>query len=284
MIKLLAKPVIASRRAALLTKVNELKLNMGRAPHLVVVLIGSDPASEVYVGKKGEAAEAVGFTHETILFPHDVAPAVVRAKIETLNQDKSTDGILIQRPLPKQFSEKEAIFWVAPEKDVDCLHPENVGLLVSGDARFFSCTPGGIMILLEHYGISVDKKIACVIGRSAIVGKPLASLLLGKNASIIQIHRSTPNPEALCSQADLVFVAAGVQGLVKKEWIKKGAVVIDVGVHRNEHNKLSGDVDVESLGDLPSALSPVPGGVGPMTIQVLLENTFASAKKRSTKI
>jgi methylenetetrahydrofolate dehydrogenase (NADP+)/methenyltetrahydrofolate cyclohydrolase len=245
-----------------------------------VILIGADPASEVYVGKKGEAAEAVGFTHETLLFDKDVSPAVVQKKVKELNENGKVDGILIQRPLPPQFKEKEAIFWVTPEKDVDCLHPENVGLLVSGDARYYSCTPGGIMILLEHYGISVDKKIACVIGRSAIVGKPLAALLLSKNASVIQIHRSTPNPESLCVQADLVFVAAGVKGLVKKEWIKKGAVVIDVGVHRNENNKLSGDVDVESVGDLPSALSPVPGGVGPMTIQVLLENTFKSAKNR----
>ena len=278
MIKLLAKPVIEKRRAELLAKTNALKQKLGRAPHLAVVLVGNDPASEVYVGKKGEAAEAVGFTHETIVFEKTTSPEVVRKKIEALNHDGTVDGILVQRPLPSHFSEKEAIFWVAPKKDVDCLHPENIGLLVSGDPRFLACTPGGILVLLDHYGISVEKKIACVIGRSAIVGKPLAALLLARNASVIQIHRSTPNPEALCSQADLVFVAAAVKGLLKKEWIKKGAVVIDVGVHRNENNKLSGDVDVESVGDLPSALSPVPGGVGPMTIQTLLENTYHSAK------
>jgi methylenetetrahydrofolate dehydrogenase (NADP+)/methenyltetrahydrofolate cyclohydrolase len=277
-IKLIAKPVIEKRRAELSAKTAVLKQKLGRAPHLAVVLVGNDPASEVYVGKKGEAAESVGFTHETIVFEKNVSPEAVREKIEALNQNAKVDGILVQRPLPAQFSEKEAIFWVSPKKDVDCLHPENIGLLVSGDPRYLSCTPGGILTLLDYYGITIEKKIACVIGRSAIVGKPLASLLLAKNASVIQIHRSTPNPEKLCAQADLVFVAAGVKGLVKKEWIKKGAVVVDVGVHRNENNKLSGDVDVESLGDLPSALSPVPGGVGPMTIQTLLENTYQSAK------
>jgi methylenetetrahydrofolate dehydrogenase (NADP+)/methenyltetrahydrofolate cyclohydrolase len=283
MLKLLAKPVTTERSAILLAKVTELKAKAGRAPHLSVILVGKDPASEVYVGRKGAASDAVGFTHETIQFPETATPEEVKKKIDALNQNSAVDGILIQRPLPKQFSEKEAIFWVDPKKDVDCLHPENVGLLVSGDARFYSCTPGGVLILLEHYGISVSGKIACVVGRSAIVGKPLAALLLSKNASVIQIHRSTPNPEILCAQADLVFVAAGVKGLVKKEWIKKGAVVIDIGVHRDANNKLSGDVDVESVGDLPSALSPVPGGVGPMTIQVLLENTFASAKHRLLK-
>lgn len=278
MIKLSAKPVTESRRAKLLAESITFKEKTGRAPHLSVVLVGNDPASEVYVGKKGEAAEAVGFTHETIVFPHDTAPSAVKAKIEELNRDVKVDGILIQRPLPKQFSEKEAIFWVAPQKDVDCLHPENVGLLVSGDARFFSCTPGGVLLLLDHYGISVKGKIACVIGRSAIVGKPMASLLLARDATVIQIHRSTPHPEKLCAQADIVIAAAGTKGLVKKEWLKKGAVVVDVGVHRGENNKLTGDVDVESVGDIPSALSPVPGGVGPMTIQVLLENTYLAAK------
>jgi methylenetetrahydrofolate dehydrogenase (NADP+)/methenyltetrahydrofolate cyclohydrolase len=277
MLALLAKPVVEARTKELHAKSAALKSKIGRAPHLAVLLVGNDPASEVYVGRKGKAAESVGFTHETILFDKTSTPEQVRKKVEELNLNPMVDGILIQRPLPAHFSEKDAIFWVTPKKDVDCLHPENVGLLVSGDARFLSCTPGGIMLLLEHYGIKVDKKIACVIGRSAIVGKPLAALLLSKNASVIQIHRSTPNPEQLCAQADLVFVAAGVKGLVKKEWIKKDAVVIDVGVHRNEQNKLSGDVDVESVGDLPSALSPVPGGVGPMTIQVLLENTYQSA-------
>ena len=218
--KLFAKPVIAIRRQALLAKSTALKAKAGRSPHLTVVLIGKNPASEVYVGKKGQAAEEVGFTHETILFSETASPAEVRQTISELNADPEVDGILIQRPLPKHFDEKEAIYWVAPEKDVDCLHPENIGLLVSGNPRFSPCTPGGILILLEHYEISVAKKVVCVIGRSAIVGKPLAALLLAKDATVIQIHRATPAPQTLCKLADIVFVAAGAKGLVDASWIK----------------------------------------------------------------
>ena len=275
--QLLAKPVIEKRRAELLEKTMLLKSRLGRAPHLSVVLIGNDPASEVYVGKKGQAAEAVGFTHETILFPKDVDPSLVQNKLTELNQNPAVDGILVQRPLPPQFKEEQMTLWVSPEKDVDCLHPENIGLLVNGNPRFFPCTPKGILILLDYYEIPVEKKIACVIGRSSIVGKPLAAILLSKNATIIQVHRSTPNPSALCKLADLVFVAAGSRSLVDQTWIKPGAVIIDVGIHRDPSGKLVGDVDLNSLGNVASAITPVPGGVGPMTIQVLLENTFASA-------
>ena len=219
--KLFAKPLLELKREELLQKSTSLKKQKGRAPHLSVVLVGEDPASQVYVSKKGQAAEAVGFTHETIFFPHDASVAAVKAKVESLNQNPHVDGILIQRPLPKQFSEREAVLWVSPEKDVDCLHPENIGLLVNGYPRFAPCTPGGIMQLLAHYKISVEKKIVCVIGRSAIVGKPLATLLLAQNASVIQIHRSTPNPKALCQLADIVFAAAGQRGLITKDWLKR---------------------------------------------------------------
>jgi methylenetetrahydrofolate dehydrogenase (NADP+)/methenyltetrahydrofolate cyclohydrolase len=279
--KLFAKPLLELKRAELLQKSTQLKAKKGRAPHLAVVLVGEDPASQVYVSKKGEAAEAVGFTHETILFPVDASIETVKNKVQALNRDPKVDGILIQRPLPKQFHERDAVLWVSPEKDVDCLHPENIGLLVSGHARFAPCTPGGIMQLLAHYGISVEKKTVCVIGRSAIVGKPLASLLLAQNASVIQIHRSTPNPQELCRLADVVFAAAGQRALVTREWLKEGAVLVDVGIHRGADGKLSGDVDVASVEGIASAITPVPGGVGPMTIQVLLENTFASAAKES---
>ena len=220
----------------------------------------------------------MGFTHETILFKKDASVAEVRQKLDELNQNPGVDGILIQRPLPPQFSEREAVFYVKPEKDVDCLHPENVGLLVSGNPRFLPCTPAGIMVLLKHYGLSVSGKIACVVGRSAIVGKPLAALLLGENATVIQVHTKTKNPAELCRQADFVFAAAGAKDLITKDWVKPGAVVVDVGIHRGSDNKLTGDVNVASLGNLPSALTPVPGGVGPMTIQLLLENTFTSAE------
>ena len=279
MINLAAKPILALRRAELTKKTAALKQKVGRAPHLSVVLVGSDPASQVYVGKKETTAKEIGFTSETILFPENATPSEVFAKIKELNANPLVDGILIQRPLPKQFSEKEAIFWVDPKKDVDCLHPENVGLLVTGDPRFLPCTPAGVMIILEHYQIPVSGKVVCVVGRSAIVGKPLAALLLSKNATLIQVHRSTKNPEELCKLADVVFAAAGAPRLINKNWIKPGAAIIDVGIHRGPDGKLFGDVDAESVKEVASALTPVPGGVGPMTIQVLLENTFLALEK-----
>jgi methylenetetrahydrofolate dehydrogenase (NADP+)/methenyltetrahydrofolate cyclohydrolase len=280
--KLLAKPVIEARRASLLKQVTALKSTLGRVPHLSVVLVGEDAASQIYVEKKGAAAESVGFTHESIFFPKDVSAEEVKNKVFELNQNRNVDGILIQRPLPSQFDEKQVVLWVSPEKDVDCLHPENIGLLVNGNPRFQPCTPAGILILLDYYGLSPQGSTSCVIGRSSIVGKPLASLLLSINASVIQVHRKTKNPAALCKLADFVFVAAGSRGLVNRDWIKSGAVVVDVGIHRDSEGKLLGDVDVESLGDSASALTPVPGGVGPMTIQVLLENTFLAAHRKQS--
>ena len=278
MIRIAAKPVLEIRKKELIQKTAELKNKTAKVPHLSVILVGEDPASKIYVAKKGETAEQMGFTHETILFPATASPQEVLTCVEALNKNPKVDGILMQRPLPKQFDEKEVVFWVDPKKDVDCLHPENVGLLVNGNPRFLPCTPAGVMLLLDHYGFSVEKKTVCVIGRSSIVGKPLAALLLGKNASVIQIHRSTPNPKELCKLADVVFVAAGVPHLVNQDWIKAGAVVIDVGIHRTAEGKVIGDVDAASVDGIAAGLTPVPGGVGPMTIQVLLENTYESCR------
>jgi methylenetetrahydrofolate dehydrogenase (NADP+)/methenyltetrahydrofolate cyclohydrolase len=280
MIRLAAKPVIESRRKKLLEDTAILKARLGRSPHLCVILVGEDPASQIYVGRKASTATQVGFTSETLRFDSSVNPATVQKKVQELNENPLVDGILIQRPLPSQFIEREVAQWVSPEKDVDCLHPENIGLLVTGNPRFLPCTPGGVLLLLNHYGITLEGKTVCVIGRSSIVGKPLAALLLAQDASIIQIHRKTPDPAALCRMSDLVFVAAGSRGLVKKNWLKPGAVVIDIGIHRDSEGKIVGDVDTESVAGIPSALSPVPGGVGPMTIQVLLENTFTAASRR----
>jgi methylenetetrahydrofolate dehydrogenase (NADP+)/methenyltetrahydrofolate cyclohydrolase len=281
MIMMRAKPVIDQRRAELQIRTESLRAKLHRAPHLSVILIGDDPASQVYVGRKASAAIKTGFTSETIRFPRDVPPEAVFEKVQSLNADPRVDGVLIQRPLPPQMSERDVSLWVDPSKDVDCLHPENIGLLVTGNPRFTPCTPGGIMILLEHYGVSVEGKTVCVIGRSAIVGKPLASLLLSKNATLIQVHRKTPDPASFCRLGDLVFVAAGSKGLLKRDWLKPGAVVVDVGIHRDPQGKIMGDVDTDSVAGIPGALSPVPGGVGPMTIQVLLENTFTAASRRS---
>ena len=280
MIQLSAKPVLEIRQAQLLEQTRAMQNKGKRPPHLSVVLVGTDPASSIYVARKGKMAEKVGFTHESIYFPENASVEEVKLRVQSLNADPMVDGILIQRPLPKQFDEKEVVFWVSPSKDVDCLHPENIGLLVGGNERFLPCTPAGVLLLLEHYQIPVAKKTVCVIGRSAIVGKPLASMLLSKNASVIQIHRSTPNPKDLCKLADVVFVAAGAPKLVDKDWIKPGAAVIDVGIHRGSDGKVFGDVDAKSMEGIASALTPVPGGVGPMTIQVLLENTLRAAQKR----
>ncbi len=280
MILLSAKPVVQKRRAELLAKTDAIKKRLGRAPHLSVILIGDDPASQVYVDRKANAAMKVGFTSETIRFPKDISANAVLKRVRELNSEKKVDGILIQRPLPPQLREKDVSLWVDPAKDVDCLHPENIGLLVTGNPRFMPCTPGGILLLLDHYGITIEGKTVCVIGRSAIVGKPLASLLLSRNASLIQVHRSTPDAASLCKLGDLVFVAAGSKGLLKRNWLKPGSVVVDVGIHRDGAGKITGDVDTESIADLPMALTPVPGGVGPMTIQVLLENTFTAASRQ----
>jgi methylenetetrahydrofolate dehydrogenase (NADP+)/methenyltetrahydrofolate cyclohydrolase len=277
MILMKALPLLEKRRESLKEKTRALVQTLGRAPHLAVILIGDDPASAVYVSNKAKAAEAVGFTSDSFLFESHTPPQKVFELVQKLNEDPEIDGILIQRPLPKTFSEEEVMYWVLPEKDVDCLHPENIGLLQTGNARFNPCTPAGILLLLDHYHFSVEGKIACVVGRSNIVGKPLASMLLAKNATLIQIHRSTKNPAELCKQADFVFAAVGSKHLIKKDWIKPGAVVIDIGIHRSEDGKLTGDVDFSSVESTVSAITPVPGGVGPMTIQVLLENTFSAA-------
>lgn len=282
MILMKAKPLLEIRRQTLREKTEALIHTLGRPPRLAVVLVGDDPASQVYVSNKARAAEEVGFIGKTFTFEADTPPKKVFEFVQTLNEDPEVDGILIQRPLPKSFNENEVMFWVIPEKDVDCLHPENIGLLVTGNPRFYPCTPAGILQLLDFYHLPVDGKIACVIGRSNIVGKPLASMLLARNASIIQIHRSTKNPAELCSQADFVFAAAGSKHLVKKDWIKHGAVVIDVGIHRREDGKLTGDVDAQSIESIAGGITPVPGGVGPMTIQILLENTFAAAVNQGT--
>ena len=277
MILMNAKPLIEKRREFLKEKTNALVHTLGRAPALAVILVGSNPASQIYVSNKSKAAESVGFTSETFQFEESTPPQKVYELVQQLNEDPAIDGILIQRPLPNSFSNQEVMFWVLPEKDVDCLHPENIGLLTSGLPRFNPCTPAGVLLLLDFYHLTVDGKIACVIGRSNIVGKPLASMLLARNASVIQIHRGTKNPSELCKQADFIFAAAGSKKLVQSDWVKPGAVIVDIGIHREENGKLCGDVDFESTSPIASAMTPVPGGVGPMTIQVLLENTYQAA-------
>jgi methylenetetrahydrofolate dehydrogenase (NADP+)/methenyltetrahydrofolate cyclohydrolase len=280
---LFAKPVAESIYTELKKKIADFTKRYSRTPKLVVVLVGEDPASIIYTTKKTKEAQALGMESENLKFPASVDPKTVLRKIEELNLDPKVDGVLIQRPLPGQFDSTAALSWVAPEKDVDCFHPENVGRLTLGLEGPKSCTPFGVMKLLSHYGISVAGKKACVVGRSAIVGKPMAALLLNADATLIQVHSRTSNLTELTKQADVLVVAAGKPKMIRAEHVKSGAVVIDVGIHRQNDGKLCGDVDFESVSATASAITPVPGGVGPMTIATLLSNTVDAAFAREKR-
>ena len=279
---LLAKPVVEELQRETSTRVAKFVAQAGRKPKLSVVLVGEDPASVIYTRRKGEAAVAVGMDHESIHLPATSKPEEVRQVIERLNRDHKVDGILIQRPLPKSFREEEVLFWVTPEKDVDAFHPSNTGSLVLGLPCFAPCTPSGVMEILRHYGIPVAGKVACVVGRSSIVGKPMSSLLLQADATVIQAHSKTKDLKAAVSSADIVVAAVGKPKMIPGDWIRPGAVVIDVGINRLADGKIVGDVDYESASKVASAITPVPGGVGPMTIAVLLRNTVLSAEKRGS--
>jgi methylenetetrahydrofolate dehydrogenase (NADP+)/methenyltetrahydrofolate cyclohydrolase len=277
---LAAKPVADSIKITVAARVDAFKKNYGRAPKLSVVLVGDNPASVIYTSNKGKAAVAVGIEHETIQFPASATPAEVHATIVRLNLDPLVDGILIQRPLPPSFPENELLYWVKPEKDVDAFHPENVGRLSLGLPCLQPCTPTGVMAIFKHYQIQLAGKIACVIGRSAIVGKPMATMLLQANATVIQTHSKTPDLPGVCRQADIVVAAIGRGEMVDATYLKPGAVVIDVGMNRLDSGKLVGDCNFASCSTVASAITPVPGGVGPMTITILLLNTVLAAEMR----
>jgi methylenetetrahydrofolate dehydrogenase (NADP+) / methenyltetrahydrofolate cyclohydrolase len=277
---LLAKPVIEQIHARVSERVGAFKAKTGRTPMLAVVIVGEDPASLIYTRRKGEAAVKVGMNHETISLPATSTPAEVKAIVDRLNADPGVDGILIQRPLPRGFREEDVLYWVTPEKDVDAFHPINAGRLTLGLPCFQPCTPSGVMELLKFYKIDPAGKIACVIGRSSIVGKPMASLLLQANATVMTCHSKTPNLAKISSQADIVVAAIGRSEMIRAEHIRDGAVVIDIGMNRNAEGKLTGDVAYEAVARKASAITPVPGGVGPMTIAILLENTIWAAEQR----
>lgn len=285
MLLLEAKPVADLIRKSVASRVEMYKAAYGRAPKLAVVLVGQDPASVIYTNSKGKAATSVGMEHETIQFPADATPSQVQMALDDLNEDPSVHGILIQRPLPQTFLEEEVLRWVTPEKDVDGFHPENVGKLHLGLDTMIPCTPAGIMELLRYHKIDVSKKTACVIGRSSIVGKPIASLLMMSDATVIQCHSKTRDLKEMCRLADIVVAAAGKPRLIDASYIKPGAVVIDVGIHRDpETKKVFGDVEFDSVAKVASALTPVPGGVGPMTIALLLANTMKAAQRQEPQI
>ncbi len=253
----------------------------GQRPGLVVILVGEDPASQVYVKNKVNACEAVGMYSEKITYPADVAQEVVLAKIAELNADAKVHGILVQLPLPKQFDEAAILEAIAAEKDVDGFHAENVGALAQGNPRFIPCTPYGVMQMFKKANVDLTGKEAVVIGRSNIVGKPMALLLLAQGATVTVCHSKTADLLFHTQRADIVVAAVGRPRMVTGDMIKPGAVVIDVGINRLPDGKLCGDVDFDSCKEVASWITPVPGGVGPMTITMLLANTIEAAEREA---
>lgn len=266
------KKTAAIIRQELKDQVAVLTARHGRAPGLAVILVGGDPASQVYVRNKERACEDVGIISKGFRLPEDIPQAQLEDTIMFLNSDPAIDGLLLQLPLPKGLDSQRCLDLISPSKDVDGFHPANMGRLALGLPCLRSCTPAGIMTLMERHGIDVSGKKAVVIGRSNIVGKPLALMLLQKNATVTVCHSRTRNIAAEVCSADIVLAAVGIPKFVTRDMVKPGAVVIDVGINRTELG-LVGDCDFEGLQDVASAMTPVPGGVGPMTIAQLLVNT-----------
>ncbi len=262
-------------RVALQTQ--ELKAK-GVTPGLAVIIVGEDPASQVYVRNKEKACEEVGFYSEKFALPENTTQEELNSLVKELNKRPEISGILCQLPLPKHLDDKEVINLIAPIKDVDAFHPVNVGAIMIGDYNFLPCTPAGVMELIHSTGVSAEGKKAVVMGRSNIVGKPMAMLLLHENATVEITHSRTENLADITKEADILVAAIGKAKFVTADMVKDGAVVIDVGMNRDENGKLCGDVDFEAVKDKCSFITPVPGGVGPMTISMLMQNTLTAAK------
>lgn len=268
------KKLAASMQAEMQSEVAKIKEKDGIVPGLVVILVGEDPASQIYVRNKEVAAGKMGIRSKVDRRPDTITEADLLTLIETYNQDEQFHGILVQLPLPAHIDEEKVILAIDPKKDVDGFHPLNIGRLFAGDPVMIPCTPYGIMKLLAAYNISVAGKNAVVIGRSNIVGKPMAHLLLQENATVTIAHSKTQNLPAIAKKADILVAAVGVGHLVDKNYVKEGAVVIDVGMNRDANNKLIGDVDFAAVEPIADFITPVPGGVGPMTITMLLYQTI----------
>jgi len=275
------KAIAARLREQMATEVAMLK-EKGITPGLATVLVGDDPASEVYVRMKGNACHELGMHSEKHTLPADTTEAELLALVERLNSDPAIHGILVQLPLPKQINTDTILEAISPAKDVDGFHPYNVGRLVVGKPTFQPCTPYGVMVMLREAGVDLAGREVVVVGRSNIVGKPVALMCLQQHATVTICHSKTRDLPAKVSAADVVIAAVGVPEMIKGEWIKEGAVVIDVGVNRVGEKKLVGDVEFSTASQRASAITPVPGGVGPMTITMLLHNTLESAKKAGT--
>ncbi len=274
--------VAAKVRGEIADKVAELKTSHGRVPGIAVVLVGDDAASQVYVASKEKAAIAAGMHSIVLRLPVSTPEEELISVVERLNKDAQIHGILVQLPLPRHINDGKIIMAISPSKDVDGFHPINVGKLHIGEKTFVSCTPFGVMRLLREYNIDPAGKRAVVVGRSNIVGKPMAALLLQANATVTVCHSKTKDLPSVCREADILVAAIGHAKMITKEYVKPGAVVIDVGMNRVD-GKLCGDVDFANLLDTASAMTPVPKGVGPMTIAMLMNNTLQSFMEHSVR-
>lgn len=269
------KQISARIKEELKEKVAMLK-EQGTEVTLAVIQVGNDPASCVYVGNKKKACEYIGIRSLSYELPSETTQEQLLALIDELNARKDVNGILVQLPLPEHICEEKVLDRISPLKDVDGFHPQNVGALCIGKPGFVSCTPAGIIELLKRSGIEIAGKECVVIGRSNIVGKPMALLLLRENGTVTIAHSRTKNLKEITRRADILVAAVGKPKMITADYVKEGAVVIDVGIHRNENNKLCGDVDYDSVAPICSAITPVPGGVGPMTIAMLMHNCVES--------
>ena len=272
------KLVSKTLRENIASEIDSFKKVSGVTPGLAVILVGNDPASSVYVRNKHKACLEVGINSYQIELPETTSEDELLAKIDELNSDNNVNGILVQLPLPKHISEDKVIDRISPEKDVDAFHPENVGKIMIGKYTFLPCTPAGIVELLNFYNIDVTGKRCAVIGRSNIVGKPMSLLLLEKNGTVTVCHSRTKDLKSITLESDIVVVAIGKPEFLTQDMVKEGAVVIDVGINRLPDGRLVGDVEFSGVSERASYITPVPGGVGPMTITMLLKNTLAAAR------
>ncbi len=275
------KEVSASVKAAVAAETAQLRDEKGLKVGLAVVIVGDNPASRVYVNNKKKACEEVGFQSFEYALDENTTEEQLLDLVGVLNRDSRVNGILVQLPLPKHINETAIINAIAPEKDVDAFHPVNVGKIMIGDYSFLPCTPAGVMELIASTGTEISGKNCVVIGRSNIVGKPMAMLLLHKSGTVTICHSKTQNLKEICQGADILVAAVGRPNFVTGDMIKEGAVVLDVGINRLENGKLCGDVEFESCEKKASYITPVPGGVGPMTISMLMRNTLTAAKQQA---
>lgn len=277
------KAISAQIRANLKEETAKWIEETGYTPALAVILVGDDPASAVYVRNKQRACVEIGFRALEYKLPATTSQQELDALIDTLNADDTVDGILVQLPLPRGLDEQSVLLRIRPDKDVDCFHPYNVGRVMTGESRLAPCTPMGVMELIHSTGVDVTGKECVVVGRSNIVGKPLSMLLLRENGTVTVCHSKTKDLAEVCRRADILVAAVGRAGLIKGDMIKPGAVVIDVGINRTAEGTLTGDVAFEEAAAVASHITPVPGGVGPMTIAMLMQNTLIAAQERFTK-